>query len=66
MEVAGSVKSTHISRVQSALPPTFSSVALAGDGTMFSTIAVDTIAMKLWIRQRKSEISFVGRPIWSI
>ncbi len=61
-EAAGSLKSIHISREQSALPPTFSSVALAGDGATFSTIAADTIAMRLWILRRNSENTFFGWP----
>jgi hypothetical protein len=61
-EAAGSLKSIHISREQAALPPTFSSVAPAGDGATFSTIAADTIAMRLWILRRNSENTFFGWP----
>lgn len=61
-EAAGSLKSIHISREQSVLPPTSPSVALTGDGATFSIIAAATIAMRLWILRRKSETTFVSWP----
>lgn len=59
---AGALKSIHISREQSALPRTSSSVALTGDGATFSITAADAIAMRLGNLRRNSENTFLG---WS-